>query len=291
MDVSLVIPNWNGAEKIKKNLPRVLRTEGVGEFIVCDDASSDESVDILKKEFPEVKLIIRDKNGGFSSNVNTGVSYAKGELIFLLNSDAVPEKDCLKFVLPHFINPQVFSVSFNTGGSWSWANIKNGFFWHYMSDKKVTTAHQTLWASGGSMIFRRDVWDMLGGFDELFNPFYEEDVDLGYRANKRGYINLWEPKAKVEHYKQVGVIAQHFSKSTVAKTAQRNQLIFIWKNITNEFFFAEHKKTLLKWLLTKPGYWPTFLRAFLRRGEIMKKRMVGKDEEIVSDEEILSRFN
>src|SRR5206468_7818529 len=66
--------------------------------------------------------------------------------------------------------------------------------------------------------------DKLGGFDELFNPFYEEDVDLGYRARKRGFINIFEPKSKVEHYKEKGVISLNFSQTLIAKTAQRNQL-------------------------------------------------------------------
>lgn len=291
MKTSIVIPNWNGEEKLRKNLPKVLKVSGVDEIIVSDDASTDGSCDLIKKGFPEVKLVIRDKNGGFSSNVNTGFKVANGDLIFLLNSDAVPEEDSLEAVLSHFKDEKVFSVGCNTGGSWSWAKWENGFFWHNQAKDTPKEAHQTLWASGGSAVFRKSVWDELNGLDELFDPFYEEDVDIGYRATKRGYINLWEPKAKVEHYKEPGVIKENFSQSKINKTAQRNQLFFIWKNITSSKLILEHKWTLAKMLLTSPGYWPIFLSAYKHLTEVLKKREIEKKGQKLTDEEILNMFS
>jgi GT2 family glycosyltransferase len=291
MKVSIVIPNWNGAEKLRKNLPEVLKVKGVDEVIVSDDASTDDSVQILKKEFPEIKLIIRQKNGGFSSNVNTGFKNASGDFIFLLNSDAVPEPDCVQNALPHFKDEKVFSVGCNVGGTWTWAKWENGFFWHHQAKGTPKAAHQTLWASGGSSIFRKSIWDQLNGLDELFDPFYEEDVDIGYRATKRGYINLWEPRSKVEHYKQKGVIEENFSKSKVAKTAQRNQLFLIWKNITDEDLIAEHKSALAKMLLTKPKYWEIFLKAFIHFNKVAKMREVEKKESTLTDNEVFKKFS
>lgn len=300
--VSIVIPNWNGAEKLKKNLPYVLRVKGVDEVIVSDDASDDESVEIIEKEFPEVKLIKRERNSGFSSNVNTGVMASRGDLIFLINNDAVAERDCINTAVHHFKNPKVFSVGLNSGGSWSWAKFTNGFFWHWVSKDVPTKTHQTLWASGGSGIFRRSIWDQLGGLDEIFNPFYEEDVDLGYRAVKRGYINLWEPKSIVQHYEQVlsshkalrnkepGVIALHFSKEKIASVAQRNQLIFIWKNITSKKLIADHKEALSKMLVIHPKYWSVFINSLIRLNKILPKRRLEEKDVKVSDEEIFSKF-
>lgn len=299
MKVSIVIPNWNGKEKLERNLPKVLKVKGVDEVIISDDASEDGSLEFLKKEFPEVELVERSKNGGFSSNVNSGVKEAKGELVFLLNTDAVPEENCLSFVIPHFEDPKVFSVSFNTGGNWSWAKFEDGFFWHYMAPKNggpssigsSEQAHQTLWAGGGSGIFRKSMWEQLGGLDEIYNPFYEEDVDLGYRATKRGYINLWEPNAKVEHYKEPGVISENFSKSKIAGIAERNQLLFIWKNITSEKLFSEHKIALIKKLLKNPKYFSIFLAALAKQREVFRKREVEKKEAKIKDEEIFSKFS
>lgn len=291
MKVSIVIPNWNGAEKLKRNIPHVLDVKGSDEIIVSDDASTDDSVQILEKNFPKVKLITRDRNGGFSSNVNTGVKHMMGDLIFLLNNDAVPEENCLGTVMPHFNNPKVFSVGFNTGGSWSGARFKDGFFWHYVFEEIPIKTHKTLWVSGGSGIFRKSIWDELGGLDEMFNPFYEEDVDLGYRAVKRGYINLWEPKSLVEHYNEPGVIKTNFSESLIEKIAQRNQLIFIWKNITSQKLINEHKKALIKELINHPKYWSVFLSALYKLPKILPKREIEKKAESISDEEILYNFN
>ncbi len=291
MKISVVIPNWNGKEKLAQNLAKILKLKGVSEFIVSDDASTDESVDFIKKNFPNIKVIESKINKGFPSNVNIGVKVSIGDLIFLLNTDTIPNEDCLESVIPHFKDSKIFSVSCNTGGNWSWAKFEDGFFWHYQVEKSDNLqTHQTLWASGGSGIFRKRVWDELGGLDELYNPFYEEDVDIGYRATKRGYINLWEPRASVEHYREDGVISENFSKKTISQIAQRNQLRFIWKNITDKKLIAEHKKALVKMLLTQPKYWPVFLSALIKLPQVLTKRKIEKLERKLTDEEIFSKF-
>lgn len=291
MKVSIVIPNWNGEDKLKRHLPDVLKVEGVDEVVVVDDASSDNSVAVIEENFPQVKCIKKEKNSGFSGAVNTGVYDCSGDIVFLLNSDATPSKGCVKPALRHFTDEKVFSVGCNTGGSWAWGYFKDGFFWHKQAETQPKTAHQTLWVSGGSGFFKKSIWDKLGGLDELFNPFYEEDVDLGYRATKRGYINIWEPDSLVEHYKEVGVIAREFSKAFISKIAQRNQLFFIWKNITSKKLTSQHKKALVKMLLTHPKYWLIFLsaRGFLR--EILKKRTIEVEQNKLTDEEILGKFS
>lgn len=299
MKISIVIPNWNGRDKLLKNLPEVLKVKGVDEIIVSDDASPDDSVEIMKKNFPEIKLVERKINGGFSSNVNTAVKEARGDLIFLLNTDAVPSQDCVKYLTSHFEDSKVFSVGANTGGSWSWAKWENGFFWHFSAKDVPQTSHETLWASGGSGIFRKSVWEELNGLDELYNPFYVEDLDLGYRATKRGYINIWEPKALVLHHnqggsfanKELGVIAANFSKDRVSKTSERNQLIFTWKNITSSELIKEHKKALINRLLNHPKYGLIFYQALKRLPEIQRKRKIELKETKLSDEEILGKFS
>ena len=139
-------------------------------------------------------------------------------------------------------------------------------------------------------MFRKSTWDELGGLDELMDPFYWEDVDLGYRALKRGYINLWEPKSKVEHYKEAGVIALHFKKSTVTATAQRNQLLFIWKNITDEGMLGQHRIALAKMLLQHPKYWAVFIQALKQLPSLLKKRQIEQKAAKLTDQEILEMF-
>lgn len=293
MKVSAIIPNWNGAEKLRKNLPLVLGVDQVDEVIVVDDGSTDQSVQIVRSEFPEVKLVVKNQNSGFASTVNLGVQHSLGELVVLLNSDARPMRDFVKASLDHFRRPEVFSVGCNVGGAWAVGEFKDGFFWHHQASGEkgsLKKPHRTLWASGGSGIFRRDLWDLLRGFDELFDPFYEEDLDLGYRATKRGYINIWEPSSVVEHYKERGVIKSNFSKEFISRIAQRNQLLFIWKNITDPGLFRAHKEKLVRMLLTTPSYWRVFLSAAIKIGKISRKRELEKQQAKLSDQELLQLF-
>ncbi len=294
--ISIVIPYWNGAEKIQRYLPDVLkfaRTNNVEEVIASDDSSTDDTVQLLKNEFPDVVVIEREHNEGFSSNVNTGFSKAKGDFVFLINSDAMPGEAVFKYAMPHFDDKRVFSVGCNTGGLWAIGGFKNGFFWHDQARKAgpcEATVHQTLWVSGGSGVFRKSMWDKMGGLDELYNPFYVEDLDLGYRATKRGYINIWEPKSKVDHYTEKGVIESNFSRDKINYTAERNMLIFIWKNITNEKLISDHKLALTKRLFSHPKYWLVFLAALRQYPAIMRKREIEKQEAKLSDEEIFGIF-
>lgn len=293
--ISIIIPYWNGVEKIQKHLLKVIKiakSNNIFEIIASDDASEDNTVEILKTQFPEVRLIERKINGGFSSNVNTAVNEAKGEIIFLLNSDAEPERNFLEFALPHFDNPQVFSVSCNAGGLWAVGRFENGFFWHNQATdiNQADKPHQTLWASGGSGFFRKSLWDELGGLDDLYNPFYVEDIDLGFRATKRGYINIWEPRSKVEHYKEKGVIENSFSKNIISSTSERNILIFIWKNITSPKLISDHKRALFKRLIKHPKYWIIFMRALSKFPKIMEKRKTEKIYAKLTDEEVFDIF-
>src|SRR5687767_13648160 len=100
MKISIVIPNYNGRLLLEKNLPKVIKESKDAEIIVVDDASTDDSIDFLKKNFTKIKVIKKDKNTGFSSTVNLGVQKATGELVVLLNSDAYPKKNYLNTLIP-----------------------------------------------------------------------------------------------------------------------------------------------------------------------------------------------
>ncbi|MDP1721728.1 MAG: glycosyltransferase family 2 protein [Candidatus Gottesmanbacteria bacterium] len=244
--VSIIIPNRNGAELLQKNLPFVLAAVGGSEIIVVDDASTDASVDFLVKKFPTVKIIKKTHNDGFASSVNMGVREAVGEIVVLLNTDVRPEKDFLTPLLKHFDTPSVFAVGciensieekitvFRGRGEAKW---EKGFFIH--SRGKVDTTI-TAWVSGGSGAFRKSIWEKLGGMDEIFSPFYWEDIDLSYRALKSGYGLVFEPKSVVTHEHAKGAIKQGYSSLQVNIIAYRNQFLFIWKNLSNVHLWLAH---------------------------------------------------
>lgn len=239
MNVSIVIPNHNGEEILARNLPKVIEAVGNTEIVVIDDASTDGSLKVLNKFGSKISIIRNERNLGFSSTVNGGVRKAKGEIVVLLNTDVVPEKDFLKPLLEHFKDSEIFAVgcmdkSIEDGkttlrgrgvGQW-----KRGFLIHSRGEINKTS---TLWVNGGSGAFRKSIWEKLGGFDELYNPFYWEDIDLSYRAIKSGFKVLFEPKSIVIHEHEKGAIKKKFSSAEIKTIAYKNQFIFAWKNATD----------------------------------------------------------
>jgi len=293
--VSVIIPNYNGRQILEKNLPFVVQAKtnpqnSILEIVIVDDGSKDGSCEFVKGNFPEIKLIKHKVNRGFSASVNTGARMAKGELLALINTDVTPSEDFLVTVIPHFEDPNLFAVSLHEEGfSWAKANFKDGFLDHGPG-KETPNSHNTFWVSGGSGVFKRSIWMKLGGMDEkLFSPYYWEDLDLCYRAAKRGYRLLWEPKAKVWH-NHASTISK-LSRLKVKLIQQRNELLFIWKNIASSSMIKKHILGLGKRIIKHPGYILILFLAFLKIRQTRKLRKKEKLQTKVSDEAIFSKFN
>src|SRR4029078_3963770 len=169
--ISIIIPNYNGEELLAKHMPSVIKAfenerNSILEIIIVDDASKDRSVSLIKKFFPKAKLYRHKINRGFSSTVNTGVRYAKGDLVCLLNTDVTPAVNFLVSILPHFDEMDMFAVTLHEKGSgWAKGSFRDGFIEH-TSGKETKSSHVSFWASGGSAVFNRKKWWELGGFDE-----------------------------------------------------------------------------------------------------------------------------
>ncbi len=249
--VSVVIPVFNGRDYLAKNLPSV-QALGADEVIVVDDASTDGSEKYLEKIFPKVKLVRHTTNARFPISVNDGFKVAKGEIVVLLNQDVAPEKDLLKYALPHFADPKVFAVTFNEQEkSWADAEFKRGFL-EYKNGKKDNQPHDSFWASGGGSAFRKELWNKLGGFDPKFSPGYFEDLDLGWRAHNLGYKIIWDPKCKIVHEGETS-IKKEFSDKELGQIKERNYLLAHWKNLQSQQW-SEHLQNLLLRVIKSPGY-------------------------------------
>lgn len=244
--ISVVLPNWNGSRLLEKNLPAVINASQGAEIIVADDASDDNSLDILAKHFPEVKVVANTTRHGFSGNVNSGVAQAHGDIVVLLNTDVRPEKEYLEQLIPHFKDDKTFAVgclekSYEPDGvvlrGRGVAHWEKGYFIH---SKGEVNGHDTAWVSGGSGAFRRSMWNDLGGMDTIFNPFYWEDIDLSYRAKKAGWNILFEPKSIVGHYHDEGKIKTSYTTEQIKKIVYRNQFLFIWKNVSDISIYISH---------------------------------------------------
>ncbi len=246
ISVSIVVPNWNGAHLLKKNLPHVLASAPHAEIIIADDASVDDSINFLKETFPGVIRVENKKQQGFSGNVNSGVAAAHGDIVILLNTDVRPEADFLAPLLARFSDPSIAAVGcleksheddrviFRGRGIAKW---EKGFFIHSRGEVNQL---DTAWVSGGSSAYRRSVWNMLNGMDTIYNTFYWEDIDLSYQILKSGFRIGFEPKSIVHHFHEEGKIKTSYTSDQVKRIAYRNQFIFMWKNISDTRVWLDH---------------------------------------------------
>ncbi len=248
LSISVIIPNYNGAHLLERNLPTVLAAAAAydhgTEVIVVDDGSSDSSVDLLKNRFPEIRCVVHEKNRGFAEAVHSGVREASGELCFLLNSDVQPDINCLAPLADYFPDEHVFAVSptiYNESGtvenhSWYAAEFRHGSLkrlpWN-LTDALVARKNghlPQLYTSGGSMLVPKTNFELMGGFHPLYKPFYSEDVDLGIRAWRRGLASYFEPNSKVIHQSQ-GSIKDAFKRGLVKRMRKRNKYLLEWVHI------------------------------------------------------------
>lgn len=316
MKVSLIIPNYNGENLLKKNLSSILgavkfyqqenRVEI--EIILVDDASSDNSVEYIKQYFSsmqsgdiDMQLLVNEKNLGFSSTANLGVKRATGNVVVLLNTDIVPQKDFLAPLLRHFKDEKVFAVGcmdksiedkkvmFRGRGVGKW---QRGFLVHQRGEVDKSNS---LWVSGGSGAFRKSTWDKLGGFNQLYNPFYWEDIDLSYRALKCGYKVVFESQSVVEHMHAEGAILRKYKPKFIKNISYRNQFIFVWENITDlnlQFFHIfwlpyHFLKALLR---GDSSFFFGFAQALVFLPKIITSSFKYQKMFVKSDHEVLSEF-
>jgi len=298
MNISIIIPNFNGKNLLEKNLPLVILAgkeylDGKVEIVIVDDGSKDYSAKFIKNNYPMVKLITQDKNTGFAHSCNVGVKSAAGEIIILLNSDVVPDRNFIRPLINRFADPQVFAVGCLEKSSQNGKEIlsgkaigyyNRGLIWHNRAKDQLTPG-PTFWVAGGSGAFRKHIWEKLGGFDPIFAPFYWEDIDLSYRAQKAGYQTLFEPQSLVFHQHE-STISTFFSKSEIDKISSRNQHLFFLKNITDP-------KMLILYLLWMPYHFLISLSLFSclkSLPAVLKKRQEIRPLLKISDTKILAKY-
>ena len=280
---SILIPSFNGLTLLKKHLPTIIKhSQRVDAIMIVDDGSTDGTVEFLKKEYPKVKVLHNRNNFGFPKSVNLGVRNVTTDLFVLLNNDVSVTNGYLESAIKRFDNPKVFAVTLNETTS-SWPQVSWSEKLQYVRGEEKDRAHYSAWASGGSAIFRKSIWDNLSGFDEVYSPGYWEDIDIGWRAWKAGYTIIWEPDAKVIHEHESSF--NKFDKNYLNLIKQRNELVFNWKNITDPVMRREHRHYLLRHSLTHPGYLKVIIAA------INKLPTQVKNEEKLTDRQILAMVN
>lgn len=240
-EVTIIIPNLNGGDYIAECLDSVANQTIAHDLIVVDDGSTDVSLSVLRKraEAGELTLIEHGENKGFAAAVNTGIRAADTPYVILFNNDAKADQAFAEELLRTVKkNGKIFSVSAKMlqmkhpeliddcgdyycalGWAFSPGRDKNETF--YNRRVRVTSA------CGGAAIYDRKIIEELGYFDEA-HFCYLEDVDIGLRAGRAGYINLYEPAAVMYHAASATSGSRYNAfkiKLTVA-----NSLYIIYKN-------------------------------------------------------------
>ncbi len=301
--ISVVIPNYNGRELLEKNLPKLLtflkKSELKYELIVVDDFSTDKSVEFLRSQ-EGISLIERTSNSGFPISAHQGFLESKGDIVFVIKNDAIPERaDYFKLLLDHFKDPKVFAVSAalktieNGKEEIRGCGIiyyERGFFLHKRGED---TSKISSWADGSSSAFRREAYFKVGGFDPIFAPGYWEDVDLGYRAWKAGYKIDFEVKAVLLHDFEQSVYKKKYG-DKLPLINVRNQFNFVWANADMNYIWKYIFWLPIHYLISIKNWDFTLIKGHLwslsQSIQLFKIRAKRKKLYKFSDDEVLKLF-
>jgi GT2 family glycosyltransferase len=237
--VSVVIPNYNGEALLRQNLPllyRALTTAGLEfEVIIPDDASTDGSLAFLRHHYPDIRVLAHPRNQGFAANINAGIRQARRDLVLLLNSDIALPPDYFTFLLPYFDDPNTFGVSgriialdsdqIQDGAKYpDYRFGAIGATLNFIPEGAAPRGKKmpTFFMSGANILADRAKLAVLGGFNELFSPFYSEDAELGLRAWRLGYACYYEHRAICRHPNSV-TIKKYNSQRRIRIIAKRNK--------------------------------------------------------------------
>lgn len=250
--IAVVILNWNGCEMLRSFLPSVVRysaAEGT-EVYVADNGSTDASVEMLRREFPSVHLIILNENHGFAEGYNLALQQISAEYAVLLNSDVEVTEHWLVPLADYMdAHPEVAACqpkirSWRHKELFEYAGAAGGFIDRYgypfcrgrimgtveKDNGQYDTVVPVFWATGAALFIRRKDYLDAGGLDGRFFAHMEE-IDLCWRLRARGRILVCVPRSTVYH-----VGGATLKKESPRKTFLnfRNNLVMLYKNLPPE---------------------------------------------------------
>jgi GT2 family glycosyltransferase len=251
--VTIVVPTVDGGERLDACLASV--EKGCGstrvEIMVADGSGSGEAKPVVKVH-ASVNLLGGSGRFHFASNCNRAARAADSPLVLFLNDDVVVEPGFLAPLLTTVAEPTVFAVTprilridRSTGVEFDESRHRTffgfGLFYHERIDERSVggsaaacgaTPIPVPFGCGAALLVRRDRFLELGGFDTLYEPFYWEDFDLCYRAWKRGWKTMRDPRGTVHHVHRA-TIASHYTAEQIETIHERNRWLCTWKNVTD----------------------------------------------------------
>ncbi len=257
MQLSVIILNYNVRYFLEQCVLSVQKAlEGIdGEIIVIDNASSDDSCEMMKTKFPHIKLIENQDNLGFPKGNNIGVAQAKGEYICILNPDTVVAEDAFSKILNTKnwqLNTGIIGCKLIDGagnflpeskrgvptpwvaftkifGLYKISNYFGKYYAQHLSENESGTVDILV---GAFMVMKRELYIKVGGFDE--NCFmYSDDIDLSYLVMKTGKSNYYYHETSVIHYKGESTVRD----GTYMKRFREAMQFFYKKHFKKSWFF------------------------------------------------------
>lgn len=248
-NIAVVILNWNGEAFLKRFLPILISNTQTAdtEIVVADNASSDNSLKLLKEDFPTVKTIVLDQNYGFAGGYNRALEQIDAKYFVLLNTDVEVTENWLQPLFDYLeqnkevaaCQPKIKSIQ--NRNFFEHAGAAGGFI-DYLGfpfcrgrvlsnieeDKgQHDTIIDVFWASGACFMVRADLFKKLGGFDDVFFAHMEE-IDLCWRFISRGYRVVCIPESTVYHVGGGTLKTEHPYKTYLNF---RNNLLMLYKNL------------------------------------------------------------
>jgi GT2 family glycosyltransferase len=237
----VIIPNWNGGKMTLKCLESLKSQTKKHSVIVVDNASEDNSVELIQKIFPDISLIKNDTNLGFAGGVNTGIRQALGKdakYIVLLNNDVVLEKNWLEETLKPFADNKIGAVTGkllnkngkkvdNTGDEYSIWGLTIPRQRGLAAEEASGSKEEVFGVCAGAAAYRAEAIKDVGLFDQRFFAYYE-DTDFNFRLQLRGWKIIYQPKAVGYH--ATGSTGSTISGFTTFQTI-KNLPLLLWKNV------------------------------------------------------------
>jgi len=253
--ITVIIPHWNGWDILEPCL-RSLESSVYQDFqiIVVDNASSDDSVALMKEHFPKVRVIENSENLGFAGGCNVGLRAAKSEYFLVLNNDTTHEPDWIGHLIEQIeTDPQIAAVqpkimSAQNPKAYDYAGGVGGlmdvlafpfalgriFTTMEEDDGYYDTPRDIFWASGTALLLRGSALQDVGLFDEDFFAHMEE-IDLCWRLHNAGWRVVNAPASKIYHHSGWTLPPDRFQKKYLN---HRNNLMMIIKNYPSSYLAA-----------------------------------------------------
>lgn len=215
--LAIVILNWNGKGFLEKFLPSVISYSGNAKIVLADNASTDDSVDFVQKNYPQISIVINESNGGFAKGYNDALKKIDSEFYLLLNSDIEVTPNWIEPLLETMKDPSVAGcqpkvLSYHDKSLFEHAGASGGFldknyfpFCRGRIFDKFEHDHgqydgetEVFWATGAALLIRSNLFHEAGGFDEAFFAHMEE-IDLCWRIKRIGYKFMVVPQSRIYH--------------------------------------------------------------------------------------------